>query len=119
MFRFVLIAALSLTFCCSGQTTNTQVVAWDWNYYGQANVPPGLTNVVAIAAGYADTKVLRSDGTAAAWGSYWDNHGNWIPTTVPAYVSNVVMMASGDSHAVGLRACFKNGFTRLLPDGGA
>jgi alpha-tubulin suppressor-like RCC1 family protein len=104
MFRLLFITALSFAFCCPAQTVNTQVLAWDWDAYGQTDVPPGLTNVVAIAAGYADTKVLKSDGTAAAWGSYWDNHGNWIPTTVPSYVSNVVMMASGDSHAVGLKA---------------
>lgn len=104
MYRLLSFWTLSLAVCCSAQITNTQVIAWDWDYYGQADIPPGLTNVVAIAAGYADTKVLKSDGTAAAWGSYWDNHGNWIPTTVPSYVSNVVMMASGDSHSLGLRA---------------
>ncbi len=28
------------------------VVAWGDNRFGQTNVPPGLSNVVAIAAGY-------------------------------------------------------------------
>lgn len=44
------------------------VVAWGNNQYGQANPPPDLTNVVAIAAGELFGLALRADGTVAAWG---------------------------------------------------
>jgi hypothetical protein len=38
-----------------------QVVAWGWNNYGQTNVPAGLSNVVAIAAGgYQSVALLRA-----------------------------------------------------------
>ena len=47
----------------------TQVVVWGDNSSGQTNVPAGLTNVVAIAAGVAHSLVLKADGTALAWGS--------------------------------------------------
>ena len=44
------------------------VVAWGWNYYGQCNVPSGLNNVVAIAAGGWHTVALLRDGKVAVWG---------------------------------------------------
>jgi hypothetical protein len=32
---------------------NGSVIAWGYNGYGQTNVPAGLTNVVAVSAGYS------------------------------------------------------------------
>jgi alpha-tubulin suppressor-like RCC1 family protein len=40
------------------------VVAWGKNNAGQANVPPGLSNVVAIAAGARHSLALLRDGAA-------------------------------------------------------
>ena len=34
------------------------VVAWGANWYGQTNVPPGLSNVVAVAAGMGHSLVF-------------------------------------------------------------
>ena len=31
--------------------SNGTIVAWGYNNYGQTNVPPGLSNVIAVAAG--------------------------------------------------------------------
>lgn len=42
------------------------VVAWGYNGYGEATVPAGLSNVVAVAAGGYNSLALRSDGTVAA-----------------------------------------------------
>jgi len=49
--------------------TPSGVVAWGYNGYGETNVPSGLTNVVAIAAGGMDWSLaLKNDGKA--WISY-------------------------------------------------
>jgi hypothetical protein len=37
------------------------VVAWGWNNYGQCNVPAGLSNVVAVAAGGYHSLALKVD----------------------------------------------------------
>ena len=67
--------------------------AWAW-----ANVPDGLTNVVAISAnGDADGEqslVLKADGTVVAWGNV---------STVPGSLSNVVAIAAGGWHDLALR----------------
>src|ERR1039458_2371326 len=65
--------------------------------YGQTNVPAGLTNVVAIAAGDFDTLALRRDGTVVGWG---DNSYGQI--SGPATVMNAVAVASGNYHGLAL-----------------
>ncbi|MCL5095995.1 MAG: RCC1 domain-containing protein [Candidatus Omnitrophica bacterium] len=45
----------------------SEVVAWGLNDYGQTNVPSGLSNVVAVAAGRTHSSALRSDGTVVGW----------------------------------------------------
>ena len=42
------------------------VVAWGDNGEGQADVPAGLTDVIAIAAGLSHSVALKSDGTVVA-----------------------------------------------------
>ena len=46
------------------------VVAWgcEYDYYGQCDVPAGLSDVVAIALGYNGSFALRADGVVVAWG---------------------------------------------------
>jgi alpha-tubulin suppressor-like RCC1 family protein len=75
------------------------VVAWGDNFYGQTNVPIGLSNVMAIAGGGAHSLALRSNGTVAAWG--WNESGQ---TNVPAGLSNVVAVAGGSGHSLALRS---------------
>src|SRR5207244_11430015 len=62
-----------------------QVVAWGDNAYGQANVPSGLSNAVAISAGASYSLAVRSDGTVTAIGA----------ASVPSGLSNVVAVAGG------------------------
>ena len=70
-------------------------VAWGDNYYGQATVPVGLSNVVAIAAGSYHSVALRNDGTLVAWG---DN--SYGQTNQPAGLTFVVDLAAGGTYTL-------------------
>jgi alpha-tubulin suppressor-like RCC1 family protein len=48
-------------------TTGKKVAAWGYNSFGQADAPPGLTNVTSVAAGGAHSVALRAGGLVAAW----------------------------------------------------
>jgi alpha-tubulin suppressor-like RCC1 family protein len=78
---------------------DTRVVAWGQDYWGQTDVPEGLSDVVAIGGGYDHSLALRADGTVVAWGN--DNYGQ---TTVPAGLNNVVAIAGGGFFSLALRA---------------
>lgn len=79
-----------ITIDVSSPTPHTQVVAWGDNSAGQTNVPTGLSQVIAIAAGDQHTLALKSDGTVVAWGQ-----GAFHATAVPAGLSDVVAIAAG------------------------
>jgi alpha-tubulin suppressor-like RCC1 family protein len=89
-----------------GLTTNGGVAAWaGWNTHGQITVPPGLADVVAIAAGgdfwvtdSAHSLALKSDGTVVAWGCDLDGQ-----VTVPAGLSGVTRIAAGRAHSLALK----------------
>jgi hypothetical protein len=75
------------------------VLAWGSNISHETNVPAGLSNVVAVAAGGCDclpngdqSLALKSDGTVVGWGA----------TTVPTNVNNIVAISAGDNHALAL-----------------
>jgi hypothetical protein len=73
------------------------VVAWGLNDYGQAAVPSGLSNVVAIAAGGSHSLALTAEGQVVAWGL--NDYGQ---AAVPGGLSNVVAIAAGWSHSLAL-----------------
>lgn len=75
------------------------VVAWGYNPQGETNVPPGLANVVAVAAGGEHSLALKADGTVVAWG--FDGYGQ---CDVPAGLSNVTAVAAGWAHSVALKS---------------
>jgi alpha-tubulin suppressor-like RCC1 family protein len=72
------------------------VAAWGYNGSGQTNVPAGLNNVVAIAAGGYFNLALQSGGTVAAWGD------NSYGETNTAGLSNIVAIAVGTYHGLAL-----------------
>ena len=45
------------------------MVAWGRNDGGQTDVPSGLSNVVAIAAGGYHSLALTAEGRVVAWGN--------------------------------------------------
>ena len=77
------------------------VVAWGDDNYGQTDVPPGLSNVVAIAAGNSHSLALIEDGSVAAWGGHNTGYG---VATVPAGLSNVVSVAADGEMSLALRS---------------
>lgn len=107
------------------------VWAWGYNFFGQLGagsydftdraIPvqvPGLTNVVAIAAGGKGSMALKSDGTVWVWGSYKSNMKSAIPISdadwsatggasgpypVPG-LTNVVAISAGGDSATGVNA---------------
>ena len=87
------------------------VVAWGDNSVGETNVPAGLTNVVAIAAGgdlfaedlyfypaaeTAYSLALRSDGSMVVW-------GNGPVSDLPGGMTGVFAIAGGSFHSAALR----------------
>src|SRR6266487_3111390 len=93
---FVLVCLLA---CVSRTLVASEVVGWGRSTYGQTNVPPNLTNVVAIAGGAAHSLILRADGTVTAWG---DN--SYGQRTVPPGLTNVTAIGGGAWHSLALRA---------------
>jgi alpha-tubulin suppressor-like RCC1 family protein len=77
---------------------NGAVVAWGDNSCGQINVPIGLTDVRAIAAGQFHTVALRHDGTVVSWGDTRFGQG-----TLPHGMRAVVAIAAGARHTVALQ----------------
>lgn len=81
------------------------VLAWEAGsrfgigQYGETNVPPDLTNAVAIAAGGFHSLALKNDGTVVAWGRNINGE-----TNVPTGLSNVVAIAAGYYHSIALKA---------------
>lgn len=78
----------------------------------RTNVPPDLTNVIAIAAGGGHSLALKRDGTVVAWGVNSEDQA-----TVPAGLSNIVAIAAGSGHNLALaadgtvRAWGRNGYS--------
>jgi hypothetical protein len=75
------------------------VVAWGQNFYGQLDIPPGLSNVVAIAAAEYHTLALKSDGALVAWGVFYYGGGGEI-TLPPGLANGLAITCSGSRNVV-------------------
>jgi Concanavalin A-like lectin/glucanases superfamily/Immunoglobulin domain/Regulator of chromosome condensation (RCC1) repeat len=75
----------------------------DIETFGQANVPPGLTSVVAIAAGGYWSVALNSNRTITGWGWNGGMSGQTQVFSGPADLTNVVAVASGFWDGIALK----------------
>ena len=97
-FRLVATNTVGITYGFDQILDEANVVVWGADYINQANVPAGLSNVVAIAGAYDHSLALRNNGTVAAWG---DNTFN--QTTVPGGLNNVLAVAGGQYYSMALK----------------
>ena len=75
------------------------VVAWGNTCCGQTNLPAGLSDVTAIAAGGFHSLALKSDGTIVAWGENFYGQRD-----VPAGLSDVTAISAGYAHNLALKS---------------
>jgi hypothetical protein len=88
-------AGLSDVVYVSASTRHTLAAKSDGTVVGWGDghvVPPGLTDVVAVAAG-SENVALKSDGTVVAW-----RHDGTPSTDVPDGLSGVIRVASSTTH---------------------
>jgi alpha-tubulin suppressor-like RCC1 family protein len=74
------------------------IACWGSDASGQTNVPKGLTNIVAVAAGNTHILALNADGTVSAWGDTTAGQ-----TNIPPGLANVVAIAGGGSESLALK----------------
>jgi hypothetical protein len=79
--------------------TDGTVTAWGRNKYAQTDVPTGLTDVVAVAAGFEHSLSLKRNGTVVAWGG-----NNYLQADVPNDLANVVAISAGTGHTLALKS---------------
>lgn len=93
----MLMVGICIPFICPADP----IIVWGNNStaYGMTNVPPGATNVIALAAGDAHCLALRADGTVVAWGANYAGQ-----TNVPPDLTNVVSIAAGSAHSLALKS---------------
>jgi alpha-tubulin suppressor-like RCC1 family protein len=75
-----------------------QVFAWGATNAGVLNLPPGLSNVVQVAAGSSHSLALRSDGSVLGWGENYYNEA-----AVLSGESTWKQVAAGHQFSLGLR----------------
>lgn len=73
------------------------VVGWGFNENGEADVPAGATNIVALVANDDVAMGLRGNGTVVGWSIT-------IPVTIPEGITNVVAIALGQDNQLALQA---------------
>jgi hypothetical protein len=89
-FRLVVSNVVGVAYGAVREFSDGSVTVWGDDSAGQANIPAGLSNAVAIGSGEYHGVALKTDSTVTAWGD--DTYGQ---TNLPAGLSNVVAVAGG------------------------
>ena len=96
VFHFLLCVVVHLGMRSSQGAT--QVKMWAINVFPSiTNVPPDLTNAVAIATGSGHTLALTSEGEVVGWGN--NTYGQ---ISIPTGLSNVVAISASHSQSLAL-----------------
>ena len=74
------------------------MVGWGKNTLGQTDIATGLNGIRGIAAGWAHSMIIKSDGTVLARG--WNDFGQ---TNVPSGLTGVSAISGGYQHSLALR----------------
>lgn len=84
----------------------TQVIAWGAPPAFNTNMPVGLSNVIALAAGDYHLTALKADGTPMSWMADGDYVFTPVAaiTNVPASATNVIAVAAGRDFSLALRS---------------
>jgi hypothetical protein len=94
------VARLTVTPPVAQVVVDATLVAWGRYDEGQINVPPWLTDAIAIGAGGSHNLAIRSDNSVVAWGgNLW---GNSLQTTVPFGLRSKAI-AAGENHSLAVR----------------
>lgn len=96
-YRLVVSNALAVVHGFDQILDEAYVVGWGADYLGQIDIPPGLSNAVAIAGAYDHSLALRNNETVLGWG---DNTFN--QTNVPAGLTNALAIAGGQYYSMAL-----------------
>ncbi len=97
-FRLVVSNEVAVAYGFDQLLDEANVVVWGANAKGQAVVPPGLNNVVAIAGAYGHSLAMRDNVTAVGWGE-----NGLGQATVPANLYNLLAIAGGEFYSMVLR----------------
>ncbi len=106
----------------NAQLSVTRVAVWPMTAisarYPPVGIPPGLTNLVALSAGYNHLLGLKSNGALVAWTAVKDLSGvGGYPTAltnIPAGLSNAVAITAGPTFNLVLQS---NGTVRAWGSG--
>jgi len=80
-------------------TTGRKVTPWGGSYSdGQLTLPAGLSNTVAVAAGYYHALALDAQGHVSAWGQNYNGEAS-----VPPGLGRVLAIAANSYHSLALR----------------
>src|SRR6266481_2092238 len=90
-----LFAQQTVTLCHAGGA----VVAWGDNSALQSQVPAGLTDSIAVSAGFLHSVALKSDGTVVSWG-----YNFFGQTNTPPGLTNVTAISAGYSLSLALQS---------------
>jgi alpha-tubulin suppressor-like RCC1 family protein len=89
------------------QTGSGRVLAWGDGYWGQTNVPAGLSNVVAVAAGTYHSMAVTAEGRVVAWGGYSPSGDpcDYVEVAqIPNGLGNVVAISANLALSLALRS---------------
>jgi hypothetical protein len=97
-------SVMAVVLASPASTAQTTVQAgtplgWGDNFFGQTDVPSGLTDVIDVDAGYDHSLALKSDGTVVAWGD--NSRGQ---SDVPSGLTDVIDVDAGYWHSLALKS---------------